>query len=261
MSTGARAPAPSLATDTGWLAARHLRLMQRRPASIFGAIVLPLLFTALFFTVFRGVMERAGIDYAQYLLPAVIIQAMFFTAMSGSIWAAEDASSGMIDRLRSLPIARSAPVLSLLGGQIARAVVSLAVLIAAGHVLGFRFSVGWWQTAAFVAVALGFAAAICLAYLTLGFAIARPEPVQAIGGLVFYPLLLLSNAFAPTEAFPDRLQPIVAGQPVSRVAEALRALSSGSTATVATVAIAVVWIGAILVVFAPLGARAFGRSS
>lgn len=233
--------------------------MLRRPASVIGAVVLPLMFTLLFASVFREVMERAGIDYAQHLIPAVVIQAMFFTAMSGAILAAEDATGGMVDRLRSLPIARSAPVLSLLGGELARAVVSLGVLLAAGYALGFRFHAGFVPAVGFVVLALTFTAAVCLAYVTLGFAIGKVEPVQALTGLIFYPLLLGSNAFSPTAAFPEWLQPVVAQQPVSRVADALRALSTDGAPAGRPVMVAMAWIVAILVAAGVSSARVFGR--
>lgn len=261
MSAAPAVTTPSLVADTIWLAGRHLRLMSRRPASIIGAIVLPLIFTLLFFTVFRRPMERLGVDYAQYLLPAVVIQAMFFSAMSASVWAAEDAAGGMVDRLRSMPVARAAPVLSLLLGELVRSCVSIAVLLLAGTVLGFRFENGPAQAVAFFALALAFGAATSTMYLALGFALAKTDTTQAIGGLAYYPLLLLSNCFVPTSAFPDRLEPFVAHQPVSRVADGLRALSTADAPVPSgSVAIALLWLVAVVAVGAYAGARAFGRN-
>ncbi|WP_252342230.1 ABC transporter permease [Rhodococcus sp. 14-2483-1-2] len=251
---------PSTVGDTLWLAGRHLRLMSRRPASIVGALVLPLIFTLLFYAVFRIPMERLGIDYAQYLLPAVVIQAMFFSAMSASVWAAEDAAGGMVNRLRSMPVARSAPVLSLLVGELVRSLISIVVLLLAGYGLGFRFENGVLTAALFFLLALSFGAATSLLYLAIGYAIAKADTAQSVGGLLYYPLLLLSNCFVPTSAYPDWLEPVVEQQPVTRVADGLRALSTAGTAgATSTVLIAFAWCAALVMVGGYAGSRAFGR--
>lgn len=256
-STTAR---PSATADTLWLAGRHLRLMSRRPASIVGALALPLIFTLLFYAVFRIPMERLGIDYAQYLLPAVVIQATFFSAMSASVWAAEDASGGMVTRLRSMPVARTAPVLSLLVGELVRTFFSILVLLAVGYGLGFRFENGVGAALVFFLVALSFGAATSLLYLAIGYAVTKVDTAQSVGGLLYYPLLLVSNCFVPTSAYPDWLEPVVKQQPVSRVADALRALSTaGSTGSSTTVLIALAWCAALILVGGYAGSRAFGR--
>ncbi|TSD62530.1 ABC transporter permease [Aeromicrobium piscarium] len=251
----------SFATDALSLTGRHVRLMSRRPSSMISALVLPLVFAGLFLAVLGRPMERTGVDYVQYLVPAVVIQAMFFTAISASIWAAEDASGGMIDRLRSMPISRMSPVFGLLGGELTRAVASIAVLIGAGYLVGFRFEHGPLWAVVFALIALGWAAAGCLAYLVLGFAIAKVETVQVVGGLIYYPLLLVSNLFVPARAFPDWLRPIVENQPFSRIADALRAVSTDTTADPAgTTLLAVGWTLAVIALFAALAPRAFGRT-
>jgi len=253
-------PRASFLTDTMTLAGRQTRLMSRRPSSIISAILLPVVFAALFLSVLGRPMDRMGVDYVQYLVPAVVIQAMFFTAISASIWAAEDASAGMIDRLRSMPISRMSPVFGLLGGELARALLSVAVLIGVGYVIGFELQRGLLGAATFVLLAAGWAAAGCMAYLVLGFAIAKVETVQVAGGLIFYPLLLVSNLFVPAQSFPDWLRPIVENQPLSRVADALRAVSTENAGDpVETALIAAAWIAGLIVVFAAVAPRAFGR--
>lgn len=254
-------PQASLVSDTVFLAGRHIRLMSRRPASIISALLMPLIFAVLFFSVLGRSMERTGIDYVQYLVPAIVMQAMFFTAMSATIWAAEDASGGMTNRLRAMPISRAAPVLSLLGGELARALISLSVVVGAGHLVGFRFENGIVSAGGFVLLALGFAAAGCTAYLVMGFAIAKVETVGLLSGLIYYPFLLLSNLLVPTVFFPTWLQPIVENQPFSRVADALRATSAtDSPDTLPTVAIAVLWIVGLILAFGMLAPRAVGKN-
>lgn len=262
---------PSAVTDTLLLAKRSIVLMSRRPISIIGAVVMPVMFATLFFTIFGRVMERAGMDFAQYLLPAIIMQAVFFSAMSGSVWAAEDASSGMSSRLRAMPIARSAPVIALLAGETVRGLFGSAILIAIGYSVGFRLETGVFGALALIGIIVVASVAIVLPYLVLGYALADPEATQAIGGVIYFPLLLVSTLFVPKRAYPGWLQPIVENQPLSRITEAMRAVSTDA-ATVATnagqpvntthaVLIALAWCVGSVVVFGALAPRVFGRTA
>ncbi|MBX6388962.1 MAG: ABC transporter permease [Frankia sp.] len=257
-SRGAR---PAVAADAAMLAGRHLRLMSRRPASVVSAIVLPLIFVLLFFTVFGRVMDRAGIDYIDYLLPAAVIQAVFFCGISAAILAAEDASGGMLNRLRTMAVSRSAPALGLLGAELARSLLSLGVLLAIGTAFGFRFHGGPWRALGFPVVMLAFAAALVSCHIALGFALRRVEAVTVATNLVYFPFLLLSNAFAPAAAFPSWLRPVVEQQPVSRVADALRALTTSDAALARPLLIAGAWLAGLLVLGALGASRALGRSA
>jgi ABC transporter DrrB family efflux protein len=254
-----RLPRPSLPLDSVLLCGRHLRLMGRRPASLAEVIVLPLAFTLLFFTVFQRTMARVGIDYAQYLIPAVIVQAVFFTALSTAVHAAEDAQSGLLRRLRCLPVARAAPSAGLLLAEFVSVVISMAVLIPVGMVLGFRFEAGFLAATGFVGVACLFALTLCAGYLALGLTASRPEGANAFAVLIYFPLLLLSNAFTTTEAFPDWLEPVVQNQPVTRVIDALRALSTDGADLARPVLVAVVWLIPLLGLFGLFATRSFGR--
>ena len=250
---------PSLPLDSALLCGRHLRLMSRRPASLAEVIVLPLAFTLLFFTVFQRTMARVGIDYAQYLIPSVIVQAVFFTALSTAVHAAEDAQGGLLQRLRCLPVARAAPYAGLLLAEVVSVVISMAVLIPVGMVLGFRFEAGFLAATGFVGVACLFALTLCAGYLALGLAVRRPEGASAFGVLIYFPLLLLSNAFTTTEAFPDWLEPVVQNQPITRVIDALRALSTEGADLVRPVLVAIVWLVPLLMLLGLFATRSFGR--
>ncbi|MFY1632862.1 ABC transporter permease [Solwaraspora sp. WMMB335] len=251
----------AVSLDSAILAGRHLRLMSRRPASVLGAVVLPLVFALLFFTVFGRVMQRAGIDYVFYLLPAVITQASFFTAMSSAILAAEDVTGGALRRLRAMPVGRAAPVLGLLGAEVARAALSIGVLVPLALALGFRFRGGPAATVGFVLFFLCFAAVLCTCFIALGLSLRRVEAVQAAVNLIYFPFLLLSTAFAPASAFPAWLRPVVEHQPVSRIVDAARALADTGAGTALPVLIAAAWLGGLLVVGLTMATRAVGRSA
>lgn len=174
-TSAAGTPRPSVVLDSLLLAGRHLLLMVRRPSSIIGAIVLPIMFALLFFTIFGRIMERAGMDFAQYLLPAIIMQAVFFSAMSGSVWAAEDASSGMAARLRAMPISRSAPVASLIVGETTRGLIGSAILVGIGYTFGFRLETGFTGALAMIGLIIAASVAIILPFLVL----AMPPPTRS----------------------------------------------------------------------------------
>ncbi|GAB08310.1 putative multidrug ABC transporter permease protein [Gordonia araii NBRC 100433] len=264
-------PRPSPVADSLLLARRHLTLMARRPASIIGAIMLPVMFALLFLTIFGRIMDRQGMDFAQYLVPAIIMQAVFFSAMSGSVWAAEDASSGMVSRLRAMPIARSAPVASLIVGETTRGLVGSAILVGIGYAFGFRIDTGLFGVLAMIGLIIAASVAIILPYLVLGYATADPEPAQALGGLFYFPLLLVSTLFVPKRAYPDWLQPIVENQPLSRITQALRAVTTDATTlaentgapvnTTHAVLIALAWCAGLIAVFGALAPRVFGRTA
>ena len=247
---------PNVLTDGALLAGRHLLMMRRRPASIAGAVIFPVIFTLLFFTLFDRVMERIGIDYVQHLLPAIVVQAMFFTGMSSAVIAAEELDGGMMTRLRSLPVSRSAPIVGLVAAGIARAVVSLAALIPLGYLLGFRFEVGVVSALGFVLVAVLLVATLCTGYIALGLTAKRPEAAQAVAALPYFPLFLLSSALTPADRFPNWLQPVVQHQPVSRACEALRSLATEGYDVGRTVGLAALWLVPMLIVFSALAVRA-----
>ncbi|WP_018656798.1 ABC transporter permease [Actinomadura flavalba] len=259
--SAAAAPAPAALLDGVLLAGRHLRLLARRPGAIIGPVLTPLLFAALFFGVFQNVMARAGVDYAQYLLPAVIVQAMFFNAMAAGLGGHEDAASGMLRRLRGAPVARSAPLTGWLLGRTAVSAVALVLLVAVGHLLGFRFHGGAAGAAGFAAVALLLVVTLTAGYLTLALRVRSVQAFQVLANLFFFPFLLLSSAFSPARAFPEWLRPVVEQQPVSRVADLLRALASAEGPSAGPALIALGWLTGLLVLFLVLGARAFGRTA
>lgn len=251
---------PSLLRDLRTLGGRAVRAWTRNPASLMGAVVFPLVFFLLFNLVMRKVMTARGFDYAQLLPPTVIVQAMFFTAMSSAYYVAADRLSGMTQRLRSMPIHRAAPIMARSLGDVSRASISVVVLIAVGLAAGMRFRAGIPAIAGFVAVALVFGAVTALAMGLIGFRAPSAEAAASIASIPYLPLVMLSNGFAPVGDFPGWLQGFVEHQPVTRTIDLLRALSSGGP----TMEPFVWWVGWMVVLasaFTVLAARAFGRAS
>ncbi len=250
----------SLAVDSALLGARAVTKTARNPASIMGAILFPLLFFLLFNVTMRRIMEAQGFDYVQLLPSAIVVQAMLFAAISSAYYVADDRVSGVLQRLRSMPIHRGAPMLGRAAGDVVRAAVSLVVLLVVGVVTGMRFNAGLIWLPAYVGVALLFAIGAALAMGLLGYIAGSPDTAVSIATIPYLPLLMLSTAFVPVEDFPGWLQPFVEWQPVTAVIDALRALTGDGDIT-STVSRSVGWSIGLLVVCGYLGARMMRRAS
>ena len=142
------------------LGQRAIERSRRNPASVLGAVVFPLLFFALFNVVLRRVMDAQGFDYVQLLPPTIVVQAMLFAGMSSAYYVADDRLSGITERFASLPIGRAAPAIGRALGDLARAAVSLVVVIGVGVAAGMRFDAGLVWIPLFVLVALLFSLAV-----------------------------------------------------------------------------------------------------
>ncbi|MVU79024.1 ABC transporter permease [Nocardia sp. ET3-3] len=230
------------------LSGRTIRAALREGDLPFG-FAAPMIFFLCFYVPLRRSMEAGGLDYAQYLLPVIVLQGMFFTAMSAGDRAARDTFSGMGTRLRSMPVRPWLPMAARMSANLVRAVAALAGTLVIGHVFGFQFH-DFAGAVGFLLLALAFAAAVVVGADTLGVATGKPE----IGASALLApqllLIMMSTGFVPAEAFPGWIQPFVRDQPVSQAAAALRGLADGEFPT--AVAIAAVWCGGLIVLFAAL---------
>lgn len=249
----------SVVTATTRLAGRNLLLMRRNPATIVGAAVAPVVFFLGFYAVLDRLMSARGIDYPQYFTPAVAVQAMFFAAIASGVYLAQDVRGGMLDRARSLPIARIAPLAGRLLADLTRGLVSLAVLLVLASAFGFRFASGALPAVGFVLLALLFSITLSAGCGAVALASRNPEAAVQSLLLPYLPLLMLSTGFVTVDQFPGWMQPFVRYQPISHVVDALRALSTGGE-TAGPVLAALAWCLGLLVLFGVLGARAYRRS-
>jgi ABC-2 type transport system permease protein len=248
----------AFAHDVWVLAGRAWRLTRTGPA-LAATLLTPLVFLVGFLVVFSRLLAGYGVDYAQYLPPAVVVQAMMLTAISTASAVGEDRTSGILARLRTLPLRAPAVPVARLAIEGVRALVSTAAVVAVGYVAGFRLH-GVLDGIGFVALALGFALALCFGTAALALVVATPEAMYPLLYLPYLPLLTLSTAFAPADAFPGWLAPVVRVSPVSAVVDALRALAAGHPAPV-TLAAAVAWTVGLGAVLGVAAARAFRRAA
>ncbi|MDH2429197.1 ABC transporter permease [Sphaerisporangium sp. TRM90804] len=248
----------NLVRQSALLAGRNLRV-SLGAAAVAGMVITPLLFFFGFLAVFRQMFAAHGIDFAQYLPPAIVVMWVTFTAISAAVLFARDRRTGMLARLRSMPVNSGAVVAGRLASDGVRGLISICAVIAAAHVTGFRFATGVAGAAAFVLLALTVLLVLSVGTGAAGLASTEPEAVGATLHMPAMPLLMLSTAFAPVGGFPSWLRPVVEYSPVSAVVDALRAVAEGTD--LAPLGRAAAWLLVLLVVFSRAATRAYRRAT
>ena len=217
--------------DTGAMAGRNLRRLLRQPEQVVFNLVSPIMFVLLFRYVFGGAINGlSGINYVNYLVPGIAVQTVLFSAGVTGFALADDMQKGFINRLRSLPMARSA----VFGGRVASDTVNnafgLVILLVTGFAVGFRPASAPGLLLAALLLLL-FALAVSLGYALIGLSVRSPEAVNAATFPIIFPLTFASSAFVPVQTMPDWLRGFATHQPVSVVINAARSLILGDSAT------------------------------
>jgi len=243
------------------LAWRTLVQIRHNPVELIDFSIQPVMFLLLFTYVFGGAIGGSPHAYLMFALPGIIVQNSLFTTLNTATGLSTDLKEGFFDRLRSLPIARFAPLAGRILADIAKQAWAVAMLLAIGAILGFRFGAGAGRPlgalAAF-ALVLVCTLAISWALVLVSMLAANPEKVQIFGFVVLFPLTFTSDAFVRTASMPGWLQAWSKANPVSILSDAMRGLLvSGPAAR--PVAESLLYAAAFTLVFAPLAVRAFKR--
>ncbi|MDX8152537.1 ABC transporter permease [Patulibacter brassicae] len=254
----------SLATtlsDTLVLAGRQLRRIPRQPDLLMGYTVQPVMFVLLFRYVFGGAIQTPFENYAQFLMPGIIVQSIAFGGFVTALAIADDMKKGLIDRFRSLPMSRIAVLAGRSFADLVLNALQLVVLIGVGLLVGFSFgaSVGNVLLGIVLLLALGFA--FSWVFVLIGLTAGSAETSNAIGFTVIFPLTFASGAFVPPETMPDGLRQFAEANPFTTWVDAIRHLFIGGPAAPANsdVWVSFVWIVAITVVMAWLALRRYQR--
>jgi ABC-2 type transport system permease protein len=229
-------------------------------------IVGSIVFTVGFYLPLRNILGAVQpmSSYAQYLTPLIVVQAIFFAAVSAAFRSAIDTLAGINRRFRAMPMPRLTPLSARMTASMYRCVVALAVSLVCGHIIGFRFYGSMWETVGFIGLALLIGAALALMGDLIGVATRNPEATAPLLLVPQVTLGLASVGLQPVERFPSWIQPFVRNQPLSQWLNALRALAGDSTpaapaVTWSVVGPALAWVAGILVVFTWLHARVARR--
>ncbi|WP_051161016.1 ABC transporter permease [Nocardia transvalensis] len=224
------------------------------------ALITPLVFTVGFYLPLRFVMQVQGIDYAQFVMPIIVLQTMSFTMMSNAQIAAYESVTGFNTRLQTMPVGSLVPLLSRLSAGLMRSVTSLAAAIVFGYVIGFRFVAGFDQAVLFLVFSLAVGTVLAIGADALGSLTRSPESLSQALTLPTLIFGMLSCGFVPETGFPAWIRPFARNQPISQFSFAMRDMAeSGVSWHVLWVPL--VWLGALAVAFVPLAVWASVRRS
>jgi ABC-2 type transport system permease protein/oleandomycin transport system permease protein len=237
---------------------RNLTRILRTPQLVVFATIQPVMFVLLFRYVFGGAIRVPRMSYVDYLIPGVIVQTVVFGATSTAIGLSEDMSKGIIDRFRSLPMARSAVLAGRTIADLVRNVFVVLLMVVVGTAVGFRFHNGFVPAVVAILVSLMLGYCLSWVFALIGLTVPNPESAQMASFLPIFPLVFASSIFTSVKSMPGWLQAFAKVQPISRAANAVRALCEGGP--VATDLVwTVIWSAVILAVFAPLAVRRYSK--
>jgi ABC transporter DrrB family efflux protein len=249
------------ASDTRVLALRSLRRIPRQPDLLTGYTIQPVMFVLLFVYVFGGAIQTPGYDdYVDFLLPGIIVQTMAFGGFTTALGLSDDLRKGLVDRFRSLPMARSAVLTGRTFADIALNSLSLAVMIGVGLAVGFAFSSSPLEVLGGIVLMLLIGYAFSWIFAYIGLIVSSPESANAAGFILIFPLTFASSAFVPPESMPDWLQTFAADiNPFSTMVDAARALFVDGPAG-HDIWGATLWCLGLIAVFATLSVRRYRRA-
>jgi ABC-2 type transport system permease protein len=229
-------------------------------------VISSIVFTVGFYLPLKNILGalQPMSSYAQYLTPLIVVQAIFFAAVSAAFRSAIDALAGINRRFRAMPMAALTPLSARMTASMYRCVVALVVSLACGHVIGFRFHGSHWHTAGFIGLSLLIGASLALAGDLIGAATRNPEATAPLLLVPQVTLGLASNGLQPVERFPSWIQPFVRDQPLSQSLNALRAFAGDSTTaappvTWSVIGPALAWTVGMIVVFTVMHGRVAAR--
>jgi ABC transporter DrrB family efflux protein len=255
--------ARSAITDARVVTGRNLLHFVRQPQLLIFSTIQPIMFVLLFVYVFGGAVRGSlpgGVGYADYLLPGIFVQSVAFRATQTAVGLAEDLERGVVDRFRSMPMARSAVLLGRTVADLVRNVVIIALMIVVGYMVGFSFHAGLLRAIASVAVVAAFGFAMSWIFAFVALTVRGAEAAQSAGFVVIFPLVFASSVFVPVSSMPSWLQAVAKANPVTLTADTARsyALERGVPSSLGATS---AWIAGLLVVFIPLCVWRYRRMS
>ena len=246
--------------DTAVVAKRNLLRIPRQPDLWVSFTIQPVMFVVLFVYVFGGAIQTPGYDdYVDFLMPGIIVQTMSFGGFVTAIGLSDDLRKGLIDRFRSLPMARSAVLAGRTLADVATNMVSLAVMVVVGLLVGFNFSSSPLEVIAAFGLLLLFGYAFSWAFAFVALVAKSAEGAQALGFMLIFPLTFASSAFVPPESMPSGVQEFAEANPFSTVVDAVRALFVDAPAG-NDVWAALLWCVGLIAFFATLSVYKYRRA-
>ena len=248
------------ASDTMAITWRNLLMLRRVPQLLVFSTIQPVLFVLMFRYVFGGAIRVPGVRYVDYLMPGIFAQTVAFGSINTGVGLAQDLGTGLIERFRSLPMARSAVLAGRTAADLVRNVLVVTLMVSVGFIVGFRVHTNAAGLLAAVGLMLLFGFALSWLFALIGLATANPESAQAAAFPLLAPLVFASSAFVPLKSMPGWLQVFAAHQPVTITVDAVRALVLGGP-TLRPVVQMLAWAVGLVAVFAPLAVSRYRRAA
>lgn len=261
--TTVRAPVRSHpVADARTMAWRNLLNIRRNPQLVVFATIQPIIFVVMFRYVFGGAIQGSlppGQSYINFLMPGIFVQTIVFGVLTTGVGLADDLQKGLIDRFRSLPMARSAVLVGRTLADFVRNTFVVLLMCAVGFLVGWTIGTDVWGLIGCVIVILAFSYSLSWVFAIVGLTVKDAETAQAVSFPILAPLVFASSAFVPVATMPSWLQGWARNQPVSVVVNAARALTIGGPLAEYLVP-AILWIVGITVVCAPIAVARYRRA-
>jgi ABC-2 type transport system permease protein len=256
IATTARPPRPgrlSTALTFGW---RGMLKVKHVPEQLLDVTVTPVMFLLMFTYLFGGAIAGSTSAYLDYTLPGLLVMSVLFTTVYSGVSLNTDLTKGVVDRFRSLPIWRPAPLLGSLLGDSVRYVIAGTVIITVGVALGYRPDAGVPGALGALALVVVFSFGLSWVFSVLGLLLRSPNAVMNAGFMGIFPLTFLSNVFVDPATLPGPLEAFVEVNPISILSTASRSLMDGDPDGTAIVVSLLVAAG-LAAVFLPITTRLY----
>jgi ABC-2 type transport system permease protein len=252
-----RASAVSAALTFGW---RGMLKVKHVPEQLLDVTITPVMFVVMFTYLFGGAIAGSTGEYLDYILPGILVMSVLFTTVYSGVALNTDLTKGVVDRFRSLPIWRPAPLVGALLGDSVRYLVAGTVIVVLGVILGFRPEAGVGGVVAALALVIVFAFGLSWVFTTLGLLLRSPNAVMNAGFMGIFPLTFLSNVFVEPDTLPSALEAFVNVNPISILADSSRGLMAGS-ADASDILIVLGTAALLTAIFAPITTRLYRSRS
>ena len=256
-------------SDGAVVAKRNLIKIKRVPELLIWTTMSPIMFVLLFGYVFGSSINISGASYREFFIAGVFAQTVIFGASGTGVGMAEDMTKGIIDRFRSLPMARSAVLVGRTGSDILYNSISILVMAITGLIVGWRIRTGPFDAIVGFLLLLLFAYAVSWIMAYVGLKVASVEVVQNASFMFIFPMTFIANTFVPSHRLPDPLRIFAEWNPVSAVTQGVREAFGNTGGLPAPdawsldnpIAYTLIWVGIILAVFIPLSVRQYNKTA
>ena len=246
----------SAAATFGW---RGMLKVKHVPEQLLDVTITPVMFVLMFTYLFGGAISGSTGEYLQYVLPGILVMSVLFTTVYSGVALNTDLTKGVVDRFRSLPVWRPAPLVGALLGDSVRYLVAGTVIIVLGVILGYRPDAGVPGVFGALGLVVVFAFALSWVFTTLGLVLRTPNAVMNAGFMGIFPVTFLSNVFVDPTTLPSALEWFVGVNPMSHLVSASRGLMDG-TAIGDDLVVVLATAAVLTAVFAPLTTWLYRRA-